>query len=93
MEYILPSFSQDDIYKLHKLEESPSREVEVTREDLLSYYRDMAIIREMETQSTQLYGQKKIRGFLHVYSGQVGVPSELSAMADWKLSCLHFEEC
>ena len=72
----LLSFSsslQDKVYKLHRLEDGPSREVEVSRTDLLQFYREMTIIREMEERARELYREKKIRGFLHVYVGQVRV--------------------
>ena len=59
-------------FRLHKLGEGPSRfDVEVKRNELLGYYRQMTIIREIERQTKLLYQQQKIRGFCHVYSGQV----------------------
>ena len=69
---------QDNVYKLHRLEDGPSREVEVSRTDLLQFYREMNIIREMENSARTLYQEKKIRGFLHVYIGQVRVPYNIS---------------
>ena len=65
------SSPQDEVYKLHHLEGGPSREVELSRNDLLQFYREMNIIREMENSARTLYQEKKIRGFLHVYIGQV----------------------
>ena len=62
---------QELSYKLHRLDEGPPMEAEVTREEMLEYYRKMQMIREMETTAAELYQQKKIRGFLHLYSGQV----------------------
>ena len=61
------------MYKLHHLEGGPSREVELSRNDVLQFYREMTIIREMEERARNLYREKKIRGFLHVYVGQVKV--------------------
>jgi len=61
------------VYKLHRLEDGPSREVEVSRTDLLQFYREMTIIREMEERARDLYREKNIRGFLHVYVGQVRI--------------------
>jgi len=58
------------VYKLHRLKDGPSREVELSRTDLLQFYREMTIIREMEERARDLYREKKIRGFLHVYVGQ-----------------------
>ena len=62
---------QDESYKLHRLEEAPPKEAEVTREEMLHYYREMQVIREMENMAAVLYREKKIRGFLHLYDGQV----------------------
>jgi len=66
------------VYKLHRLEDGPSREVELSRNDVLQFYREMNIIREMENSARTLYQEKKIRGFLHVYIGQVRVPNNIS---------------
>ncbi|KAM9839234.1 pyruvate dehydrogenase E1 subunit alpha 1b isoform 2-T2 [Aulostomus maculatus] len=55
---------------LHRLEEGPSVKAEVTREQGLQYYRTMQTIRRMELKADQLYKQKIIRGFCHLYDGQ-----------------------
>ncbi len=47
------------------LEESP--------EQLLSYYRDMLLIRRFEEKAGQLYGMGLIGGFCHLYIGQEAV--------------------
>ena len=65
------SVAQDDSFKLHKLEGGPPREAELTRDDVLSFYRQMNAIREMELAARELYQTKKIRGFLHLFVGQV----------------------
>ena len=62
---------QDECYKLHRLEEYPPMEAEVTRDDLLEYIRQMQVIRQMELMAAKLYQDKKIRGFLHICDGQV----------------------
>ncbi|XP_062510198.1 pyruvate dehydrogenase E1 component subunit alpha, mitochondrial-like [Corticium candelabrum] len=41
-----------------------------TRDEMLSYYREMTIIRRMEDASFAMYRDKLIRGFLHLYNGQ-----------------------
>lgn len=46
-------------------------EAELSREDLLKFYRQMNVIREMELAARELYQSKKIRGFLHLFVGQV----------------------
>uniref|UniRef100_A0A8C4Z0E1 Dehydrogenase E1 component domain-containing protein n=1 Tax=Gadus morhua TaxID=8049 RepID=A0A8C4Z0E1_GADMO len=55
---------------VHKLDESPATEVVMTREEGLKYYRTMQTIRRMELKADQLYKQKIIRGFCHLYDGQ-----------------------
>lgn len=59
-------------YKLHKIEDSgPATTVSLTSEDALKYYRQMATIRRMETSANAMYKSKLVRGFCHLYSGQV----------------------
>lgn len=64
-----------------RLEELPSTTAVLTREDGLSFYRTMQTIRRMELKADQLYKQKIIRGFCHLYDGQeaccVGIESAL----------------
>lgn len=44
--------------------------VDVTREQLLDWYRQMVLIREFETRCDELYAEKKITGvYMHLYSG------------------------
>ncbi|KAI5703525.1 hypothetical protein M8J75_012835 [Diaphorina citri] len=57
-------------FKLHKLSEGPSNKVTVTKQDALLYYRQMQTIRRLETSAGNLYKEKVIRGFCHLYSGQ-----------------------
>jgi len=60
-------------FKLHKLDDGPGMQVTVTREDALKYYRNMQTVRRMETAAGNLYKEKVIRGFCHLYSGQEAV--------------------
>merc|ERR1711970_443844 len=56
---------------LHKFESGPpSTNIELTKEDGLNYYKTMQTIRRMELKADQLYKQKVIRGFCHLYDGQ-----------------------
>lgn len=58
-------------YEVFELEgEQPAKEVSLELEDALSYYKQMQLIRKMENGCTQLYMEKHIRGFLHLYAGE-----------------------
>lgn len=69
-------------YKVHRLEQGPSTEVELTRDDGLHMFKQMVRIRRLEAAANTLYKDKIIRGFCHLYSGQeavaVGMESTLS---------------
>jgi len=71
-------------YKLHLLEEGPPQTATLTREDGLKYYKDMVVVRRMETAAANLYKEKIIRGFCHLCSGQeavcVGIKSGIRDM-------------
>ena len=45
----------------------------LNREDLLTLYRDMLLIRRFEEKSAEMYALAKIAGFLHLYIGQEAV--------------------
>ncbi|CAH1799842.1 unnamed protein product [Owenia fusiformis] len=57
-------------YKLHRLDTPPASESTLTRDDALKFYQQMQTIRRMETAAGNLYKEKIIRGFCHLYSGQ-----------------------
>ncbi|CAN8291805.1 unnamed protein product [Cochlearia groenlandica] len=50
--------------------DAPSRSVETSSEEILSFFRDMARMRRMEIAADSLYKAKLIRGFCHLYDGQ-----------------------
>ena len=43
------------------------------RDDLLSLYRQMLLIRRFEEKSAEMYALAKLAGFLHLYIGQEAV--------------------
>ncbi len=59
------------MFMLHKLDSGPNMTPELTRQQSLDYYRQMVRVREMEMAAKDMYGNKDIRGFLHLYVGQV----------------------
>ncbi|XP_018332169.1 probable pyruvate dehydrogenase E1 component subunit alpha, mitochondrial [Agrilus planipennis] len=66
-------------YKLHKLKEPPSAKSTLKKEEALTYYRQMQVIRRVEAASSALYQAKLIRGFCHLYSGQEAVAVGMKA--------------
>lgn len=50
-----------------------TKPLKTTQKDLLSYYRDMLLIRRFEEKAGQLYGMGQIAGFCHLYIGQEAV--------------------
>ena len=59
----------------------PSDKPNVSKEDLLKYYREMLLIRRFEEKAGQLYGMGLIGGFCHLYIGQEAVVVGLEAAA------------
>lgn len=47
--------------------------IKITKETYLYWYEMMQLMRKFEEKSAQLYGQQKIKGFCHLYSGQEAV--------------------
>lgn len=60
-------------FRLHKLDHSPSTQVTVTRDDAIELFKQLHTIRRMETAAGNLYKEKIVRGFCHLYSGQVKI--------------------
>ena len=56
------------------------------KDELLSYYRDMVLIRRFEEKAGQLYGMGLIGGFCHLYIGQEAVVVGMQAAIDSKSS-------
>lgn len=54
-------------------DDTPSLEVETSKEHLVKLYEEMVKMRRMEMASDQLYKQKLIRGFCHLAIGQEAV--------------------
>ncbi|NHF72816.1 pyruvate dehydrogenase (acetyl-transferring) E1 component subunit alpha [Paracoccus xiamenensis] len=54
----------------------------VSKDELLKFYRDMLLIRRFEEKAGQLYGMGLIGGFCHLYIGQEAVVVGLEAAAE-----------
>ena len=59
----------------------PAETSNVSKEDLLHFYREMLLIRRFEEKAGQLYGMGLIGGFCHLYIGQEAVVVGLEAAA------------
>lgn len=61
------------------MDEGPSTEVTVTRDEALQLYETMMKIRRMEAAANTLYKEKAVRGFCHLYSGQEAVATGMES--------------
>jgi len=59
-----------------------TRKPNVSKEELLGYYREMLMIRRFEEKAGQLYGMGLIGGFCHLYIGQEAVVVGLEAASE-----------
>merc|ERR1712159_381652 len=67
-------------FDLHKFETGPSNEnLTLEAKDGIRYYKQMQTIRRMELKADQLYKQKIIRGFCHLYDGQEAIAVGMEA--------------
>jgi len=66
----------------------PAEKSNVSSEQLLSYYRDMLMIRRFEEKAGQLYGMGLIGGFCHLYIGQEAVVVGLTQAGEKKDSVI-----
>lgn len=57
-------------FKLHHLETGPPTSGTITRDQAIDLYKQMQVIRRLETSAGNLYKEKIVRGFCHLYSGQ-----------------------
>jgi len=76
------SYTLEKGFDLHKLTAGPPMDVSCTKDDALDYYEKMQSVRRLETIAGNLYKDKQIRGFCHLYSGQEAVCVGMKAAMD-----------
>ncbi|KAJ1886975.1 alpha subunit of pyruvate dehydrogenase, partial [Kickxella alabastrina] len=54
--------------------ETPSREITISKDEAISLYREMQMVRRLEMAADSSYKHKLIRGFCHLCTGQEAVP-------------------
>ena len=62
--------------------DSDRKGANISRDELLEYFREMLLIRRFEEKAGQLYGMGDIGGFCHLYIGQEAVVVGLEAVAE-----------
>jgi pyruvate dehydrogenase E1 component alpha subunit len=65
-------------YHIHKCSE-PKNSSLTSKEELIQFFKDMSLLRRVEVTSDQLYKQRLIRGFLHLYNGQEAITYGMEA--------------
>ncbi|XP_039498314.1 probable pyruvate dehydrogenase E1 component subunit alpha, mitochondrial [Drosophila santomea] len=63
----------ENTFKCYDLENGPTMDVELSRDDALAMYTQMLEVRRFETLAGNYYKERKIRGFCHLYNGQEAV--------------------
>ncbi|RKP19788.1 Dehydrogenase, E1 component [Rozella allomycis CSF55] len=71
-------FKLGEPFITHKCDPPPPV-AKATKEQLMNMYRQMVVIRRMETAADNLYKSKMIRGFCHLAIGQEAVPVGMEA--------------
>ncbi|XP_028290666.1 pyruvate dehydrogenase E1 component subunit alpha, mitochondrial-like isoform X2 [Gouania willdenowi] len=65
--------------ELYLLETGPAHTTQLTRKEGLQLYQTMQTLRRLELKADQLYKQKVVRGFCHLYDGQEACAAGIEA--------------
>lgn len=68
--FLFRLFFANQPFKVHRLDSEPSSSAKITKDEATKYYEQMQTIRRIETAAGNLYKDKIVRGFCHLYSGQ-----------------------
>ncbi len=60
-------------YALLKKARKSMAKINITKETYLKWFESMVLMRKFEEKCAQVYGNQKIKGFLHLYTGQEAV--------------------
>ena len=60
-------------YALFKKARKSMAKINITKETYLKWFESMVLMRKFEEKCAQVYGNQKIKGFLHLYTGQEAV--------------------
>ncbi len=60
-------------YALFKKARKSMAKINITKETYLKWFESMVLMRKFEEKCAQVYGNQKIKGFLHLYNGQEAV--------------------
>jgi len=68
-------------FKLHRIPDKmvPDNKITASKEELIGYYKFMALARRLEIVADTMYKQRLIRGFCHLYDGQEAVAAGMEA--------------
>lgn len=70
-------------YKIFKGIEQPQNSIEISKNECIEMIRRMMTIRRMEMTCDSQYKQKRIRGYCHLYDGQVLLINILGSCCCW----------